>query len=171
MRAGRAAAVGARRDMGGAEEDVRRALREEAEAWRGRRAGLLGYSEEELEEALRSLEEVEAELLADWEVLVPREEDVEGVQEEGLLCPICKTGLLAEDSACQVATSDDHRPPSLIYCPPCLTCPGAGAVPAARLRPAPGLPGGPGGPRRPAGGRRGGPRRFLHSHPHVLPRA
>jgi len=81
---------------------VRRALREEAEAWRGRRAGLLGYSEEELEEALRSLEEVEAELLADWEVLVPREEEVEGVQEEGLLCPICKTGLLAEDSACQV---------------------------------------------------------------------
>ena len=57
---------------------------------------------------------MEAELLADWEVLVPREEEVEGVQVEGLLCPICKTGLLVEDSACQVNRL--RSPPPMTTC-------------------------------------------------------
>jgi hypothetical protein len=83
--------VGGRRNLPGEEAALLELVRDEVTAWRGRRT-LFGFSDEDVEESLRDLAEMEAELVA--EELGPGEEDP-ALQAAGLVCPVCQSGGLA----------------------------------------------------------------------------
>ena len=61
----------------------------------------LGFTKAEVDEALAGLEEMERELMEEWEqALLPEEEELE--DEPALICPVCKHGRLQQNSETHV---------------------------------------------------------------------
>ena len=81
-------------------------MAEELQSWNKSRLPLtLGFSQEEVDEALAGLEEMERELLEELSIMP---EDVSVSDEEllsrqpALICPVCKLGTLRQTSQFQV---------------------------------------------------------------------
>ena len=81
-------------------------MAEELQSWNKSRLPLtLGFSQEEVDEALAGLEEMERELLEELSIM-PEEVSVSDEEllrrQPGLICPVCKLGTLRQTSQFQV---------------------------------------------------------------------
>merc|ERR1712226_762175 len=105
MRADRDTVVNGHRRME-MEVLVREMVREEAAAWRNDKRQLsFGFSSLDIEGAIKDLEEIEEELLAE-SFGIPLQQVREGDFLESLasaiVCPVCQIGRIGEGAACQV---------------------------------------------------------------------
>jgi len=105
IRAGRDAVVGKHRKLG--QHEVQSLMAEELQSWNKSRLPLtLGFSQEEVDEALAGLEEMERELLEELSIM-PEEVSVSDEEllrrQPALICPVCKLGTLRQTSQFQVA--------------------------------------------------------------------
>ena len=89
-------------------------MAEELQSWNKSRLPLtLGFSQEEVDEALAGLEEMERELLEELSIM-PEEVSVSDEEllrrQPALICPVCKLGTLRQTSQFQVFCSlVDHE--------------------------------------------------------------
>jgi len=103
IRAGRDAVVGNRRNLG--QVEVQMLMQEELHSLSNLSNRYLGFSQAEVDEALAGLEEMERELVEEWEkALLPHEELEDEMigRQLALICPVCKHGRLQQSSETQV---------------------------------------------------------------------
>jgi len=82
------------------EQEIRDMVRDEAAAWRGGRKCLsFGYSSEDIEDALKDVEDIENELLAEiYGIDFNYEDDLLGLQTR-VVCPMCQEDRLEDRQA------------------------------------------------------------------------
>ena len=88
------------------QHEVQSLMAEELQSWNKSRLPLtLGFSQEEVDEALAGLEEMERELLEELSIM-PEEVSVSDEEllrrQPALICPVCKLGTLRQTSQFQV---------------------------------------------------------------------
>jgi len=104
IRAGRDAVVGNRRNLG--QVEVQMLMQEELQSLSNLSKRYMGFTKAEVDEALAGLEEMERELMEEWEqALLPDDEELEDEllgRQLALICPVCKHGRLWLNSETQV---------------------------------------------------------------------